>query len=57
MTPAEITNNDADSLSIMTYLSEFPKARLKPGAPLPQIYVENHSTDGKGKLHDMDLYF
>nr|XP_022299044.1 filamin-A-like isoform X13 [Crassostrea virginica] len=32
--PEEITNPKVDELSMMTYLSQFPKAKLKPGAPL-----------------------
>jgi len=32
--PEEITNPNVDELSVMTYLSQFPKAVLKPGAPL-----------------------
>ncbi|XP_052680465.1 filamin-C-like isoform X8 [Crassostrea angulata] len=32
--PEEITNPKVDELSMMTYLSQFPKAKLKPGAPV-----------------------
>uniref|UniRef100_A0A8C4R4Z0 Calponin-homology (CH) domain-containing protein n=1 Tax=Eptatretus burgeri TaxID=7764 RepID=A0A8C4R4Z0_EPTBU len=32
--PEEIVHPDVDEHSIMTYLSQFPKAKLKPGAPL-----------------------
>ncbi|KAM4610589.1 filamin-B [Polymixia lowei] len=32
--PEEIIDPSVDELSIMTYLSMFPKAQLKPGAPL-----------------------
>uniref|UniRef100_T2MH46 Filamin-A n=1 Tax=Hydra vulgaris TaxID=6087 RepID=T2MH46_HYDVU len=30
----KITNNNVDELSVMTYVSYFPEAKLKPGAPL-----------------------
>ncbi|XP_052286873.1 filamin-A-like isoform X5 [Dreissena polymorpha] len=32
--PDEMTNPKVDDLSMMTYLSQFPQAKLKPGAPL-----------------------
>ncbi|RUS81267.1 hypothetical protein EGW08_010971 [Elysia chlorotica] len=32
--PDEITNPKVDELSMMTYLSQFPNAKLKPGAPV-----------------------
>eukprot|EP00918_Siedleckia_nematoides_P105694 GHVU01230790.1.p1 GENE.GHVU01230790.1~~GHVU01230790.1.p1 ORF type:complete len:2480 (+),score=363.92 GHVU01230790.1:158-7597(+) len=32
--PEEMTNPKVDELSMMTYLSQFPNAKLKPGAPL-----------------------
>ncbi|XP_056000448.1 filamin-A-like isoform X18 [Ostrea edulis] len=32
--PEEITNPKVDEMSMMTYLSQFPKAKLKPGAPV-----------------------
>ncbi|XP_076447622.1 filamin-A-like isoform X2 [Babylonia areolata] len=36
--PEEMTNPKVDDLSMMTYLSQFPNAKLKPGAPLrPRI--------------------
>uniref|UniRef100_A0A8D0AQB8 Filamin B n=1 Tax=Sander lucioperca TaxID=283035 RepID=A0A8D0AQB8_SANLU len=34
MAPEEIIDPSADEQSMMTYLSQFPKAKLKPGAPL-----------------------
>uniref|UniRef100_A0A3Q3JD12 Calponin-homology (CH) domain-containing protein n=1 Tax=Monopterus albus TaxID=43700 RepID=A0A3Q3JD12_MONAL len=34
--PEEIVDPDVDEHSVMTYLSQFPKAKLKPGAPLRQ---------------------
>lgn len=32
--PEEMTNPKVDEMSMMTYLAQFPKAKLKPGAPL-----------------------
>ena len=32
--PPEMCNPKVDELSMMTYLSQFPNAKLKPGAPL-----------------------
>ncbi|XP_076078673.1 filamin-A-like isoform X14 [Mytilus galloprovincialis] len=32
--PDEMTNPKIDEMSMMTYLAQFPKAKLKPGAPL-----------------------
>ncbi|XP_074644607.1 filamin-A-like isoform X5 [Tubulanus polymorphus] len=32
--PEELTNKNVDEMSMMTYLSQFPNAKLKPGAPL-----------------------
>ncbi|CAL1528168.1 unnamed protein product [Lymnaea stagnalis] len=32
--PEEMTNPKVDDLSMMTYLSQFPNAKLKPGAPV-----------------------
>ena len=34
ITPEEITNPNVDERSVMTYVSYFPEAKLKPGAPL-----------------------
>ena len=34
ITPEEITNPNVDELSVMTYVSYFPEAKLKNGAPL-----------------------
>ncbi|XP_071084082.1 filamin-A-like isoform X4 [Haliotis cracherodii] len=31
--PKELTNPKVDEMSMMTYLSQFPKSKLKPGAP------------------------
>lgn len=32
--PEELVNPKVDELSMMTYLSQYPSAKLKPGAPL-----------------------
>ena len=32
--PEDMINPNVDELSMMTYLSQFPNGRLKPGAPL-----------------------
>lgn len=32
--PEEIVDPNVDEHSVMTYLSQFPKAKLRPGAPL-----------------------
>lgn len=32
--PEEIVDPNVDEHSVMTYLSQFPKAKLKPGAPV-----------------------
>lgn len=32
--PEEIVNPNVDEQSMMTYLSQYPNAKLKPGAPL-----------------------
>ncbi|CAB1335821.1 unnamed protein product, partial [Coregonus sp. 'balchen'] len=34
ITPEEIVDPNVDEHSVMTYLSQFPKSKLKPGAPL-----------------------
>ncbi|XP_072567273.1 filamin-C-like [Paramormyrops kingsleyae] len=38
--PEEIVDPDVDEHSVMTYLSQFPKAKLKPGAPLRPRQVD-----------------
>ena len=32
--PEDLINPHVDELSMMTYLSQFPDAKLKPGAPM-----------------------
>ncbi|KAJ8249606.1 hypothetical protein COCON_G00228220, partial [Conger conger] len=40
--PEEIVDPNVDDHSVMTYLSQFPKAKLKPGAPLrPKVVHPN----------------
>ena len=34
MLPEDIVNPKVDSLSVITYLSQFPEAKLRPGAPI-----------------------
>lgn len=36
ITPDELVNPKVDEQSMMTYLSQYPNAKLKPGAPLRQ---------------------
>ena len=36
LAPEDIVNPSLDEQSMMTYLSQFPNAKLKPGAPLRQ---------------------
>lgn len=42
---------DVDEHSVMTYLSQFPKAKLKPGAPLKpkQLYPKKAKAYGPGE--------
>ena len=46
LTPEEMVNPNIDEQSMMTYLSQFPNASLKPGAPLKQ----------KGEVKDLRVY-
>lgn len=50
ITPEEIIHPDVDEHSVMTYLSQFPKAKLKPGAPLkPKLNPKKARAYGKGE--------
>lgn len=50
ITPEEIIHPDVDEHSVMTYLSQFPKAKLKPGAPLkPKLNPKKARAYGRGK--------
>lgn len=42
---------DVDEHSVMTYLSQFPKAKLKPGAPVKpkQLYPKKAKAYGPGE--------
>lgn len=48
--PEEIVDPDVDEHSVMTYLSQFPKAKLKPGASLrpKQLFPEKVKAYGPG---------
>uniref|UniRef100_A0A3Q2GF54 Filamin C, gamma a (actin binding protein 280) n=1 Tax=Cyprinodon variegatus TaxID=28743 RepID=A0A3Q2GF54_CYPVA len=48
--PEEIVDPDVDEHSVMTYLSQFPKAKLKPGAPLrnKQLFPDKVKAYGPG---------
>ncbi|XP_032809983.2 filamin-C-like [Petromyzon marinus] len=47
--PEEIVDPNVDEHSVMTYLSQFPKAKLKPGAPLrPKLNPKNAHAFGPG---------
>ncbi|CAI5767330.1 filamin-B isoform X4 [Podarcis lilfordi] len=47
--PEEIIHPDVDEHSVMTYLSQFPKAKLKPGAPLkPKLNPKKARAYGRG---------
>lgn len=50
ITPEEIVDPNVDEHSVMTYLSQFPKAKLKPGAPLrPKLNPKKARAYGPGK--------
>uniref|UniRef100_A0A3Q3M388 Filamin C, gamma a (actin binding protein 280) n=1 Tax=Labrus bergylta TaxID=56723 RepID=A0A3Q3M388_9LABR len=48
--PEEIVDPDVDEHSVMTYLSQFPKAKLKPGATLKpkQLFPDKAKAYGPG---------
>ncbi|KAM7170746.1 filamin-B isoform 1-T2 [Macrochelys suwanniensis] len=47
--PEEIIHPSVDEHSVMTYLSQFPKAKLKPGAPLkPKLNPKKARAYGRG---------
>ncbi|KAK1799532.1 hypothetical protein P4O66_000414 [Electrophorus voltai] len=47
--PEEIIDPSVDEQSVMTYLSQFPKAKLKPGAPLkPKLNPKKARAYGSG---------
>lgn len=50
ITPEEIVDPNVDEHSVMTYLSQFPKAKLKPGAPLrPKLNPKKARAYGPGE--------
>lgn len=50
--PEEIIDPGVDEQSVMTYLSQFPKAKLKPGAPLkPKLNPKKARAYGPGGKH------
>ncbi|XP_075880927.1 filamin B a isoform X2 [Nelusetta ayraudi] len=49
ITPEEIVHPNVDEQSVMTYLSQFPKGKLKPGAPLkPKLNPKKARAYGPG---------
>uniref|UniRef100_A0A8C2DD19 Filamin B n=1 Tax=Cyprinus carpio TaxID=7962 RepID=A0A8C2DD19_CYPCA len=49
--PEEIIDPSVDEQSVMTYLSQFPKAKLKPGAPLkPKLNPKKARAYGPGDV-------
>lgn len=47
--PDEMVNPNVDEQSMMTYLSQYPNARLKPGAPIrPKVDPNRVRCYGKG---------
>lgn len=58
--PEELINPKKDELSMMTYLSQFPSAKLQPGAPLkPRLNPKKVRAYGPGKVYlddKEDLY-
>ena len=50
ITPEEFVDPNVDEHSVMTYLSQFPKAKLKPGAPLrPKLNPKKARAYGPGE--------
>ncbi|OAD53471.1 Filamin-A [Eufriesea mexicana] len=52
--PEEMVNPNIDEMSMMTYLSQYPSAKLKPGAPLRPRTNRNRRT---GSREPMSLMF
>lgn len=48
---------NVDEHSVMTYLSQFPKAKLKPGAPLraKTLHPKRAKAYGPGKPPHLDI--
>ncbi|XP_060100455.1 filamin-C-like [Heteronotia binoei] len=49
--PEEIVDPNVDEHSVMTYLSQFPKAKLKPGAPTSLQATEPQEGQGLRPRH------
>ena len=54
MLPKEITNPYVDELSVMTYLSGFLGAQLKPGAPIKSSLAKTHKVKVYGSGIERD---
>ena len=53
-----MTSSESDELSMITYLSQFPHAKVKPGAPLrARIKVYGSGLDSKGNIVDQSTSF
>ena len=53
-----MTSSESDELSMITYLSQFPHAKLKPGAPLrARVKVYGSGLDSKGNIVDQSTSF
>ena len=56
--PEDMTSSESDELSMITYLSQFPHAKVKPGAPLrARIKVYGSGLDSKGNIVDQSTSF
>lgn len=57
--PEEIVDPDVDEHSVMTYLSQFPKAKLKPGAPVKpkQLHPKKANAYGPGGSRPKSLIY
>lgn len=49
--PEEIVNPNIDEQSMMTYLSQYPNAKIKPGAPLRPRTSPNKYVKIKSSMH------
>ena len=54
LTPEELTNKNVDEMSMMTYLSQFPKGKLKENAPL-RVRPEAEKVEIKGIADETSL--
>lgn len=51
-----MVNPNIDEMSMMTYLSQYPNAKLKPGAPLRPRTNRNRRVNEKNSLFDYVSY-